>query len=75
MTLDGVPEWARMRGGAHVTDVPSLPAHLTRAKPPPANPGSATKSKGSCAGKGRKNLKGEGAGRPGVTCPSQGYKK
>ena len=31
--------------------------------------------KGSCAGKGRKNLKGEGAGRPGVTCPSQGYKK
>jgi len=32
-------------------------------------------SKGSCAGKGRKNLKGEGQGRPGVKCPSQGYNK
>ena len=28
-----------------------------------------------CSGKGRKGHKGDGQGRPGVTCPSQGYKK
>ena len=44
-------------------------------KPKPKAAPKASRSKGSCAGRGRKNLKGSGAGRPGVRCPSQGYKK
>ena len=62
---------ARTRSQTAGSLPPSTP--VVRASAPAKK--KSTKSKGSCAGKGRKHLKGEGQGRPGVTCPSQGYKK
>ena len=66
VTAGSLPDNTKVRPVGKVTGMPRIKKKAGAGKKAGAE---------SCAGKGRPNLKGKGAGRPGVKCPSQGYKK